>query len=343
MSEIQNERHTILGRLSPDAEERLALELLNFFFPPHANSFRVSIGLPPLNPVEPLCIEQFFNWARLTHRSPLYDRVRPHILNLVKKMTGAGLLSYEGRGASTSVMGNADHYYALHERSSGAIKGNLYLGQVLGAPFIAHKIQKALVAITGRDKTTMDPAVGTGIHVLSAYIVTCRHVVEDMDLDETIHVNGHTARVLECHFDRSSPIDVGAVRISAVEPFLPDLQFRSASLLEEILVAGYPSVPTTLGGFASFQRGEICQIGVPTMWKNELELFSAIARPGNSGGPLVTLEGNIVGLVTQSLEREKEEKDKLNPLPFFAAVPASDVQLMFKQLTGLDLPWEDYQ
>jgi hypothetical protein len=95
--------------------------------------------------------------------------------------------------------------------------------------------------------------------------------------------------------------------------------------------------------FATFQRGEISQIDVRTIWGTNVDLFSAIARPGNSGGSLVTLEENVVGLVTQSLERERESADLMSVLPFFAAVPACDIRTEFEALTSIALPWETYQ
>jgi hypothetical protein len=130
--------------------------------------------------------------------------------------------------------------------------------------------------------------------------------------------------------------------LPAVDVAAPDLAFRDARILEEVIIAGFPTVPTATNALATFQTGEICQIGVETIWKQRLDLFSAIARPGNSGGPVVSGEGNVLGIVTQSLERNKEAVDPMRPLPFFAAVPAASIRDSFNSLTGADLPWEDY-
>lgn len=169
-------------------------------------------------------------------------------------------------------------------------------------------------------------------------------MIDDLKSIDSLQVNGTEVTVIEQLTVPGDSIDIGVIRFRPeVALALPDLQFRDAALLEEIVVAGFPTVPTSLGGFPTFQRGEISQIGVRTLWGNTVDLFSAIARPGNSGGPLMTLSGNVVGLVTQSLEREKEEGDRIRVLPFFAAVPASDVRSVFERLTGNTLPWETYQ
>jgi S1-C subfamily serine protease len=200
-----------------------------------------------------------------------------------------------------------------------------------------------LVAITGTSEHG-DPAVGSGLHIHPELLLTCKHVIDDLKSIDSLQVNGTEVTVIEQLTVPGDSIDIGVIRFRPeVALALPDLQFRDAALLEEIVVAGFPTVPTSLGGFPTFQRGEISQIGVRTLWGNTVDLFSAIARPGNSGGPLMTLSGNVVGLVTQSLEREKEEGDRIRVLPFFAAVPASDVRSVFERLTGNTLPWETYQ
>ena len=337
-----NNNDAMLEPLAIEQQKQIARDLMYFFDAQNSHQIRSQLSLMGLSYAEAFSLAQFFEWAA-KHRSHLsYSRIRHHIVGIAKKLTHAGLLYHEGR-ARSGVLGDQDLFFATRELSSGASRGTLFLGRALGPGYIAHEIQSVLVAITGVTSKG-DVAVGTGLHVHPEYMVTCDHVLRDMTIDETLVVNGEEVAVVGRLMNEVPGIDVGVVRIDPpVSVALPDLLFRDAGLLEDVLVAGFPSVPTSTSLLPTFQRGEISQIDVPTYWDTNVDLFSAIARPGNSGGPLITNEGNIVGLVTQSLERERESADRIAVLPFFAAVPACDIRREFEALTSATLPWETYQ
>jgi len=63
-------------------------------------------------------------------------------------MEQAGLLSHAGRDRS-GALEESNLYVSAAELSTGAARGQLFLGRALGPAFIAHELEKALVAITG--------------------------------------------------------------------------------------------------------------------------------------------------------------------------------------------------
>jgi len=67
-------------------------------------------------------------------------------------------------------------------------------------------------------------------------------------------------------------------------------------------------------------RGEITNTEITTLLEHKLFLYSAIARPGNSGGPVISSSGNVVGLVTEELLGQ----DSPNA-PFYAGVGGEEV------------------
>jgi S1-C subfamily serine protease len=70
-----------------------------------------------------------------------------------------------------------------------------------------------------------------------------------------------------------------------------------------------------------------------------LFLYSAIARPGNSGGPIISSTGNVVGLVTAELKEEDESTSS-----FYAGVATSEIAKAISELgVSVNVPIEDYQ
>ena len=69
-------------------------------------------------------------------------------------------------------------------------------------------------------------------------------------------------------------------------------------------------------------------------------LFSAIARPGNSGGPVVSEKGRILGIVSQEVRTDSQNAT----FPFFVAVPTKEITKALKELDSpVELPIDLYE
>jgi len=67
--------------------------------------------------------------------------------------------------------------------------------------------------------------------------------------------------------------------------------------------------------------------------------FSAVARPGNSGGPIVMIDGHIIGIVSRDFSSSDETS-----LPFHAGVPTSEIVKALQEFDeNIVLPLETYK
>jgi len=89
----------------------------------------------------------------------------------------------------------------------------------------------------------------------------------------------------------------------------------------------YPRIPFTTAPAIILHRGEVTADQVQTFDKANLFLYSALARPGNSGGPVISSSGYVVGIATRQLD-EKTLKDEQPWLeqPFYAGVGSTEIR-----------------
>ena len=105
-------------------------------------------------------------------------------------------------------------------------------------------------------------------------------------------------------------------------PRLPGMVFREPRWADEVFVFGYPRVPMTAEMAISVQRGEVVNLARSTDYavqrgevvnpatesipdRDKVFLFSAITRPGNSGGPIVAGDGRVIGLWSRLPPRQR--------------------------------------
>jgi S1-C subfamily serine protease len=151
--------------------------------------------------------------------------------------------------------------------------------------------------------------VGTGVVIVDkGIILTNLHVVQGgqrlevtfMDgLTSTAHITGVKAEddlaVLQAH---KIPDDLSAAAMASTADLLPG---------DHVVAVGFPFGigPSVSSGVVSGLKREFKSPESGELMKNLIQ-FDAAANPGNSGGPLVNADGEVVGIVTGILNPTKQ-------------------------------------
>ena len=133
----------------------------------------------------------FFKWTKKQGDDlwPKMLRIKELVLRLVQK----GILVPAGNTEGSP--GMTETYYFMHELSTAAGKGSLWLGTVLGANYVGYAIQADIALITGMNEGG-DHVIGTGLHIMPGMILTCAHVIDDIQIDSSIKIRDRTVEVL---------------------------------------------------------------------------------------------------------------------------------------------------
>jgi serine protease Do len=170
------------------------------------------------------------------------------------------------------------------------------------APVVKRSLP-AVVCIEGKAKAAKpqldDPGPGFGSGVLidpSGIVLTNNHVVAD---STTVEVTLHDGRKIASGDIRRDPkSDLAIIKLDAKEP-LPFVEFGDSNLMEvgdRVLALGAP-----FGLTGSVTQGIVSAKSRRNLNLNQFEDFiqiDAAVNPGNSGGPLVNMEGKVIGLTS---------------------------------------------
>jgi S1-C subfamily serine protease len=125
-------------------------------------------------------------------------------------------------------------------------------------------------------------------------VITSYHVIDGA---HTIMVTLHDGRRLPAVVDRSSAAnDVAVLRVSEPTPdFLSFGSARSVQLGDQVFTIGFPS-KSILGSAAKFTEGSVSALSGLRGESSYMQI-SVPVQPGNSGGPVVTHDGSVVGVI----------------------------------------------
>ena len=163
--------------------------------------------------------------------------------------------------------------------------------------------------IDPKTKEEMPYGVGTGVVIVdNGTILTNLHVVSGaetikvtfMDGSESVaHIEGiraeHDLAVIRAH---TIPDDMMAATMASTDKLTPG---------DHVFAVGFPFGigPSISAGVVSGLKRDFMSPQGKRLLTNLIQ-FDAAANPGNSGGPLVTAEGEVVGIVTAILNPNEQ-------------------------------------
>lgn len=270
---------------------------------------------PPPSPAEPRPAEaapaaeaaasparQPAAWRRFAAR---HDR--PLLVAAGALLAAVVLLVLPGRGPGSKAMTQADIDKAvLHTLNT----------QVLPSPAAraAEVVRPAVVRVRGvapgeRGDADLDEGVGSGVVIVdTGVILTNLHVVADAEKVVVEFFNGHESDAVVISVKPEH--DLAVLQAKSLPDDLFPATLRSTSDLQpgdQVVAVGFPFGigPSVSAGVISGLAREFRSPQGKRVLTNLIQ-FDAAANPGNSGGPLVTMDGEVVGIVTAILNPGRE-------------------------------------
>ena len=250
------------------------------------------------------------------------------LLELVDRMVSVGLLTrFNGPPGFAGI--NASQYVSLGVTDSRG--GPMDFVLALGPGFLYRLCEPSLVHIAGAKGN--DASAGTGIVVDDRHVLTCRHVVSDMKVDPQQKFQGREYEFSDESIHRHPEIDVAVIRVDGppLTP-LPGLVLRPPIVAQSVFALGYPKLPGLREAPVTMQQGAVTNESVTSLDGQSLFLYSAIARPGNSGGPVMSDDGFLVGMSIVDATAEYYDEDAFSP--HYAGIPS---QVLFQAMDDLEL------
>jgi len=153
-------------------------------------------------------------------------------------------------------------------------------------------------------KGTVERGVGTGVVIVeNGTILTNLHVVAGAKRIKVTFFDGSESDAALMNVQPEN--DLAVLRARAIPDDLQPATMRSTGDLQpgdHVVAVGFPFGigPSVSAGVVSGLKRQFRSPDGQQMLTNLIQ-FDAAANPGNSGGPLVTMDGEVVGIVTAIL------------------------------------------
>jgi S1-C subfamily serine protease len=160
------------------------------------------------------------------------------------------------------------------------------------------------------EKRAMQRSLGTGVVIIdNGTILTNLHVVWGSKKIRVRFANGHESEAVMVGAQPEN--DLAVLKALSLPDDLEAATMRITADLrpgDHVIAVGHPFGigPSVSYGVVSGLKREFREPGSDKRSLSNLIQFDAAANPGNSGGPLVTMDGQVVGIVTAILNPSEQ-------------------------------------
>ena len=278
-----------------------------------------AIGKTPRDVPEALSLPDFMTYLevkKVFSKPPNAFRV----MQLLERMSSAGLLINVGDNFGKAPIFR-DRYFFVQQYPGHRDKGFFRFAAAIGNDFLFRLMLPVIVQITGVSKEG-NVRAGTGMILGAHHILTCRHVLDDMKVDTKQNFQGIGCSIDGNFAKKHDQHDLAVIYTDAALEMVEGLVFQPPVVSQNVYTIGYPKIPLTRSASLTMQPGSVTNESVESFRGEALFLYSAIARPGNSGGPVISHDGYIVGMTTKDLTLESGDNEDSSFSPHYAGIPS---------------------
>ena len=177
---------------------------------------------------------------------------------------------------------------------------------------------------------------GTGFSITrSGHMLTNHHVIKGCQL-VVLHIEGSVKKTTVLARDKTN--DLALLKANFTPKAVFSIKQKNAALMEEIMVAGYP-FGRSVSSSVKITRGIVSSLtGIGDNYSN-MQIDAAI-QPGNSGGPIIDENGNVVGVAVARLNKMLFMKER-GTIPENSNFGIkSSIAYNFAEANGIELPGE---
>ena len=324
-----------------DSRLKLVESASDFFHIRNVNAHYRVIGKAPVpGPrVHPLTVADFLKYLEVKSAFPKTPNAFL-VAQIIRLMESAGILIRAGRGESMIPALDDQYVHMTTEKDVQRIPFRWV--PVLGPEHMYRICAAGLVHITGTNSQSQEVA-GTGLVVGPCHVLTCRHVVSDMRVSPGQVFQGRKYAVTQGSIHRHPKVDVAVMRVDGPPlSLLKGAFWRAPVVAQTVYTLGYPKLPGLRDASVTMQKGAVTNESVTSLAGERLFLYSAISRPGNSGGPVMSDDGYVVGLSIVDIAGRYFANEAFSP--HYAGIPAQAVIEAVEDLgLAVDLPFEHHE